>query len=218
MQNRCVLQNSEGFSQLSLLKIEDGLKTWANAFDLANVVDSFLEVVFFDAAFETCVHDSVQAVFPESTSEKHVRHLHNFRHPGLVHGDLTGSVFNMITAAFAEKHLHLVCLPFGFEVVIDNSDHLRQRFDKHRRQVLLYDVAGEEEEDDVEVTCLVVSELDQAVENEQHVVLLELEVHVSISLDYLVRQCFQELIAELHFFSGLHHLLELLLFAPFGRT
>ncbi len=52
---------------------------------------------------------------------------------------------------------------------------------EHGVQVPLEDIASKDQKQDVEICCLVISELDQAVIDQESVILSELESPISVS-------------------------------------
>lgn len=115
--------------------------------------------------------------------------------------DGLGLLYNVVSSTFPEEQVKLIGLLQARKVLDDHASELLQRVDEGCVHVVLHDVAGEDEEQDVEVAGLVVPKLDQAVVGEQDVVLLELEHSVSIAFEHVDRCLFNIVAPYLDFFS-----------------
>ena len=87
---------------------------------------------------------------------------HNFD-PLLDELQLSRRLSDLVLAALAEEKIELVGLLQLEEVFKEHARKARQAVDEARIDMLLEDVAGNDQEQDVEVVRLVVPELNQAV-------------------------------------------------------
>ena len=101
--------------------------------------------------------------------------------PLLDERQLLRSLLDYIFTAFAKEKIKLVGFFELQEVFEQDRRDFVQTTDKAGVHMFLEDVACYDQEEDVEIVRLVVSELNEAVVGQQRVVLLESEVLVSIA-------------------------------------
>lgn len=88
---------------------------------------------------------------------------HNDLDPLLDKVNVQWSVNNLIAATPAEEKIELVGLLEHGEVLENYTSELLESVNEGGVYVVLDDVAGEDQKENVEVACLIVTELNQAV-------------------------------------------------------
>lgn len=96
---------------------------------------------------------------------KQVLNLHRLHHPVEINLAKLINIRHPVASGFAEEQFDFICLVENHIVVVDDVRHLGQGAGKVLAEVLLDDVAREEEVNDVEVAGLVISELDEAIQH-----------------------------------------------------